>query len=81
MANPEHEALINRGYAVWNQWRKDNPEVEPDLLDAKFDGAALRRKNLYYSEYDADPERDEFIAGANLSYVNFTNTNLGVDNR
>ena len=31
MANKEHLAILGQGIDVWNQWRKENAEVKPDL--------------------------------------------------
>jgi hypothetical protein len=31
MANPEHVAKLNEGVQAWHAWRRNNPEVTPDL--------------------------------------------------
>ncbi|MEH2291953.1 pentapeptide repeat-containing protein [Nostoc sp.] len=31
MANEEHLAIVNQGVEVWNNWRKENPYIIPDL--------------------------------------------------
>jgi len=31
MADEEHLRILAQGVSVWNQWRKQHPEVEPDL--------------------------------------------------
>ncbi len=36
MASPLHEEILNQGVKVWNQWRKKNPKVTPDLKDVSF---------------------------------------------
>lgn len=41
MANEEHLALLRRGVEVWNQWRKENPEVRPNLKGVNFSKAIL----------------------------------------
>ena len=41
MANDEHVALLKKGVAAWNAWRRDNPGIRPD-----FSGADLRGVNL-----------------------------------
>jgi len=56
MANPEHLANLQEGAAVWNAWRKQHPEVEPDLRDANF-GGDLRGAKL----------QDAMLNGADLS--------------
>jgi len=31
MANDAHVALLKQGVAAWNAWRKQNPDIRPDL--------------------------------------------------
>src|SRR5215467_5045541 len=47
MANPAHVALLKEGSEKWNQWRKDNPSVRPDLSGADLKGALLYGADLY----------------------------------
>ena len=43
MANEEHIALLKQGVDVWNEWRRENPDVWPiDLFKADLSGADLR---------------------------------------
>ncbi len=46
MANREHVTLIEQGAAVWNQWRRDHPEVRPDLYAAHLSSTDLSGMNL-----------------------------------
>jgi uncharacterized protein YjbI with pentapeptide repeats len=48
MANDEHVALLKKGVAAWNAWRRENPNVRPDLseVNLKLRGADLRGANL-----------------------------------
>ena len=41
MANDEHVALLKKGVAAWNAWRKENPDIRPDLSQANLSGANL----------------------------------------
>jgi hypothetical protein len=41
MANPEHLEILKQGVKVWNEWRKQYPEIEPYLNNADFGGADL----------------------------------------
>lgn len=36
MANLEHLKILKQGIDAWNQWRKENPTVTPDLSEAKI---------------------------------------------
>ncbi len=31
MANPEHLAILKQGVEQWNKWKKEHPDVLPDL--------------------------------------------------
>jgi hypothetical protein len=42
MANPEHIEVIKKGTAVWNQWRQEHREIEPDSADADLSTINLK---------------------------------------
>lgn len=46
MANKQHLKILRLGTDAWNQWRKENQRIEPDLREASLDGINLRRANL-----------------------------------
>jgi uncharacterized protein YjbI with pentapeptide repeats len=46
LANPEHLAKLKEGVESWNQWRKQNPKIGPDLVEANLHGAKLSRAKL-----------------------------------
>lgn len=46
MADQEHLDILKQGVNVWNQWRKEHPEIQPDLSRAKLTGADLQSFNL-----------------------------------
>ena len=52
MADSEHLAKIEVGVPLWNGWRKQNPEVKPnlsgaDLHEANLSGALLNEADLF----------------------------------
>ena len=49
MANPEHLAILKQGVKVWNQWRNENSEIEPDLSQCCLQNLDLR-KVLYLAK-------------------------------
>ena len=66
MANEEHLALLNKGVVIWNQWRKDNPKIRPNLTDAnlckrKLSGFDLSKTDLNGAHLDGTD-----LSGANL---------------
>src|SRR3954471_15623845 len=51
MASKKHVARLRQGVDAWNQWRRENPKICPDLsgavlIRANLSGANLRRTNL-----------------------------------
>jgi uncharacterized protein YjbI with pentapeptide repeats len=77
MANPEHLAKLMGGVETWNQWRKQNPEVLPDLNGADLGRADLSEANL--SEADLGRALLELanLQRANLRVANLSEANLG----
>lgn len=66
MANEQHLRILKQGVEAWNQWRKENPKLRPDLS-----GANLRRANLTGADLvGAD------LSGANLFSANLRGANL-----
>jgi hypothetical protein len=46
MADPEHVRILRQGVEQWNRWKKEHPDVTPNLDRADFrkmevDGAPL----------------------------------------
>lgn len=66
MVDKDHLNLLKKGVKVWNDWRKNNPEVVPDLTGAKFGGRNLR---------DVDFSRTK-LKNADLSRANLKNAEL-----
>jgi uncharacterized protein YjbI with pentapeptide repeats len=46
MANDEHVALLKQGVDAWNDWRKQNPDIRPDLSEADLRDWDLRIVDL-----------------------------------
>ncbi len=71
MANQEHLDILKQGVQVWNQWRKEHPEVQPDftwayLKGADFSGADLCQANLNFAN----------LSGANFNYADLSRATL-----
>lgn len=71
MANKKHIEIVQLGTLNWNTWRKNNPEIIPDLENAKLDllqcqGANFENANL----------RGASLSDANLNLCCFKNANL-----
>ena len=46
MANQKHLAILKREVEIWNQWRQEHVDIQPDLSDADLRGANLRDADL-----------------------------------
>jgi uncharacterized protein YjbI with pentapeptide repeats len=60
--NKEHLDLLKQGVEVWNRWRKENPNVRPDLS-----GADLSETDLSVVDLGGADLRGAYLGGANLS--------------
>lgn len=81
MANPEHLAVLIQGVAVWNEWRKNNPQIKPDLSGINFDRrnfakANFSHANFYQSVFKEANLQETSFEYANLSETSFKKANL-----
>ncbi|RJP35032.1 MAG: pentapeptide repeat-containing protein [Candidatus Omnitrophota bacterium] len=91
MANPEHSAKLIEGVESWNAWRKENPDVRPDLSGmylskmhlnhADFHDADLREVNLCEAvlrdtDFSGADLRGADVSDANLSDANLSHANF-----
>jgi len=68
MANQGDVDKLLEGVDVWNQWRQDNPDVEPDLSDCVIGDAA------FLANYKGIREAED--APLDLSNINFSQVNF-----
>ena len=66
MADPEHLEKLKQGVESWNEWRKVQSDVKPDLRNAELANMNLTNANL--SGVD--------LSGADLTGANLTGANL-----
>ncbi len=85
MANEEHVKILKQGGEAWNKWRLENPNVKPDLREADFSGANLRRLRrgepfVYVSLKKANLRgadlRGANLLGADLAEADLSRTDL-----
>ncbi|NTW82583.1 MAG: toll/interleukin-1 receptor domain-containing protein [Chlorobiaceae bacterium] len=83
MANPEHVAILKQGLDVWNRWRKDNPEIIPDLKEANLREADLRDANLRGANVSGADLSGADLSGADLNraYLDRSNISGAIMNR
>lgn len=82
MANPKHEAILRQGVEVWNQWRNQYSETNPDrqyaadLSSTDLYAADLRGANLSNTSLYGAFLREADLTGADLSHSNLHNAIL-----
>jgi uncharacterized protein YjbI with pentapeptide repeats len=67
----EHLAKLQEGVAAWNAWRKENPEIRPDLKGLDFTDPVFRSTSLWIK----DGQRVS-ILGIDLSHTLCLNANF-----
>src|SRR5213595_1717525 len=72
MANQEHINLLKQGVEVWNQWRIEHGDIQPDLSGANLFKASLAHANL--GEVDL---RGANLFEARLYQADLFHANLG----
>ena len=77
MANPEHLEILRRGVETWNKWRRDHPNIYPDLIGANLIGANLRGADLGDANLRGANLSGADLLGANLRDADFTYAKLG----
>jgi hypothetical protein len=81
MANNEHVRIIKEGIPVWNKWRREHPDIVPNLnranlYRANLDGANLYGANLYGANLNGANLDGANLNGANLDRANLDGANL-----
>ena len=81
MANRQQLSILKQGAIFWNEWRKKNPDIRPDLYEAVLGGANLRGANLAGAnlggaELNAADLQEVTLLGAALVEANLQGANL-----
>ncbi len=76
MSNPEHTSIIKHGVAEWNEWRKKNPQIIPDLVGEDFSGAHLRRANFARARLRSTCFESADISDSDFSFAALNDSNL-----
>ena len=76
MADAEHLAILKKGTPTWNEWRRQNRQVRPDLTDANLADADLTGALLTGAELSAADLTRAKMIGANLTRANLTEARL-----
>ena len=76
MANEQHLKILRQGVVVWNQWRKENPNIQPDLSGADLIGADLNQADLGRVNLSAANLTEADLSGANLTEADLSGAYL-----
>lgn len=76
MASKAHLKRLKSGPRVWNEWRKSNRLVIPDLSDADLSGANLSEMDLHGADLHGAYLRRSRLSGADLSRADLNGANL-----
>ncbi len=81
MADPKHVEILKQGVEVWNKWREENPDIEPNLcmtslLGLNLSSANLSRLNLMQTNFEGAILREADFTGSNLGLANLSGADL-----
>jgi hypothetical protein len=76
MADEEHLKLLKQGVEVWNRWRKENPEIQPDLSETDLRGVDLRGVNLMRAGLIGADLGGTRLSGAHLGWADLSGADL-----
>ena len=91
MSKEEHKKILKQGLEKWDQWRKNNPDITPDLrhaaltyvdlLNYDFHLAYLNWVNFNGSDlrncdFRCAHLKDAVIADADISYADLREANI-----
>ena len=71
MADQKHLEILKQGVEVWNRWRKENPDIDPDLSKTHLSKIWLREVDLSKANL-----RGIILRGANLREANLNSADL-----
>jgi hypothetical protein len=76
VANPEHVAALRADIDEWNEWRSENPDVRPDLLEADLKDANLVLADLSRAVLRNADLTMANLKGADLRHADMRGANL-----
>ncbi len=76
MANQEHIELLKKSVEEWNQWRKKNPDLIPDLNNTNLKEINCRKANLKKASIQGTHLQGAKLQGADLQEAKLYNAFL-----
>jgi len=91
MSDEEHKKILKQGSEKWNQWRKNNPDIIPDLRHANLKHMDLHNYDFHLAylnwvnfngsdlkncDFRCAHLEDAVIANADISYADLREANI-----
>jgi uncharacterized protein YjbI with pentapeptide repeats len=76
LADPDHLAKLEEGVDAWNKWRKDNPDIRPDLSNTNLSKVNLSGVNLSMADLIKANLSRAKLSGADMSGADMRGTDL-----
>jgi hypothetical protein len=76
MANSEHLEMLRRGMQVWDKWRSEHRDVQPDLVDAHLVNEDLSKADLIGADLSRADLNGADLGEAHLIGVRLTGADL-----
>ena len=80
MANEEHVKILKQGVEAWNNWREENPDIKPDLIEADLSEADLTEADLSWADLRKAKLSGADLSGADLSEATLRKADLSGSN-
>ncbi len=78
MANPEHVRILDKGVEVWNRWREEHRNVQPELNEAYLPSRNLRGVNFQRANLQRAKLTAAHLEGANFEGANLRGAELAL---
>ena len=76
MADQQHLAVLKQGVAAWNAWRRQHPEILPDLSEADLSEADLSGADLRHANFMRANLSHAYLSEASLDEANLREADL-----
>ena len=76
MANSQYLEILKHGSEIWNQWRRENPNLDLSFSHEILNHADLRSANLVLVKLKDTSLRFSNLIGANLNHADLTGSDL-----
>ncbi|MBL8191787.1 MAG: pentapeptide repeat-containing protein [Acidobacteria bacterium] len=76
MSNPDHLSQLEKGVAHWNEWRRQNPSVNPNFDNANLAGKNFSGANLRGATFRRAELSQASLVGADLRRVDLSRAEL-----